>query len=483
MTDRQLTEMLHRIADQARPARVHPDIWPRARRRRRITTVLAVVAVAVVAGALTGTPLLLDRTIPDDFSPARRDPPVVPSTVYPPLTGEDTIVESPPGPAAIVVSGDEELRGSDIWGWEGRSLVIGRDGGYRLARTVGETTAGMADGLLISPDGRQLASQPWLEGASADGGDRTAVFDLTSGKVTEYDGGTPIAWAPDGRSLLVLPTPSLMPDPEVRQLQLRLLDLTTGTVRELPKIRGTYQPGNFVAFSPDSARIAVATRDAIHIVDPNRATVRRLAPLSPGDRLAGPGAWLADGNRIAVFSTDTCEGDTACDESALRRRSWQIGYLDVPTGAPVAGPTLPPARGLAARLLGWQDDGDAVVAVYRPEEGVVKRPDDDSWSETDWWTVGGVELMEFRSDGSQHRLVDLPENVLFVDVPTRLLDSFGGPSASWPEGILRRLLAVAWPFGQCLLFALVVMLALGSWQHHRRRSARRASYRGPEQPA
>ncbi|MBB4962058.1 hypothetical protein [Micromonospora polyrhachis] len=144
---------------------------------------------------------------------------------------------------------------------------------------------------------------------------------------------------------------------------------------------------------------------------------------------------------------------------------------------------MPPARGLAARLLGWQDDGDAVVAVYQPEKGITKRPDDQYWVETDWWTVGGVELLELRSDGRQHRLVDLPGNVLFVDVPAQLLDGFGAPSASSPEGMLRRLLAVAWPLGQFVLLALVVMLLLGSWQHYRRRSARRESYRGPGQPA
>ena len=320
MTDRQLIDVLHRIADQARPARVDPDLWPRAQRRRRITTVLAVVAVTAVVGALTGPPLLLDRGTQDDFRPARPARPVVPSTVYPPLTGEDTIVEDPPGPAAILVSGDEELRGSDIWGWEGRSLVIGRGGGYRLARTVSETTAGMAGGLLLSPDGRHLASGPGLEGANADGSGRIAVFDLTTGKATEYDGDTPIAWSPDGRSLLNYATPLLLADPEVRQLQLRLLDLATGTVRELPKIHGIFRPGNFVAFSPDGARVAVATQDAIHLVDLNQDTVRTLAPLSSGDRLAGPWAWLADGNRIAVFSTNNCEGEATCDESALRRR-------------------------------------------------------------------------------------------------------------------------------------------------------------------
>ncbi|MGW0433553.1 hypothetical protein ACWDV4_13575 [Micromonospora sp. NPDC003197] len=321
-----------------------------------------------------------------------------------------------------------------------------------------------------------------MEGTT-DGSGRTAVVDLTTGKVTEYDGDTPIAWSPDGRSLLILPTPSLLPDPEVRQLQLRLLDLVTGTVRELPKIRGSYRPGNFVAFSPDGAQVAVATQDAIHIVELNQAPVRKLAPLSPADRLAGPGAWLPDGTRIATYTADTCEDGTTCDGSDLRRRSWRISYLDVQSGTLAAGPTLPSARGLAARMLGWQDDGDAVVAVYQPGKGVVKESDDKHWAETDWWTVGGVELLEFRSDGSRQRLVDLPGNVLFVDVPAQLLNSFGGPSASWPEGMLRRLLAVAWPFGQCFLLALVVMLLLGSWQHYRRRSARRGSYRGPEHPA
>jgi hypothetical protein len=113
--------------------------------------------------ATAGLSLLISRQGGKGVSSAASYQPA-PSNVYSPLTGEDTILEAPPGPAAILNAGDHELRGSDIWGWEGRSMIVAQSGSYRLARTVGETSAG-AGGLLLSPDGRYLASQPWIEGS------------------------------------------------------------------------------------------------------------------------------------------------------------------------------------------------------------------------------------------------------------------------------------------------------------------------------
>lgn len=460
--ERELTAVLHRIADQARPARLAPDTWRRGRRRRRAAVSAAVAAVVL---ALAGVPLLVSRAHPGP-APAAGGAPVVPARVYPPLTGEDTIGEDPPGPAAIVVSGDRELRGSDIWGWEGRSLLVARDGGYRLVRTVGETTAGVGD-LLLSPDGRRLAAQQWLEGATRpdDPGGETAVADLSTGRIRRYAGGVPVAWAPDGRSLLVWDVS--VADP--RRGRLGLLDVDSGALRWLPDIKERFRLGNLAAFAPDGVRLAVATTEAVHLVDIARGTVRRLAPLTPAERLAGPGAWSPDGTRIAVWTLGDCLDGQTCGEDRLARRSFTLGWRDAATGAPVPGSTLPRAHGLAARLLGWQRDGAAVVAEYQPEDGLTMRPDDPYWSETNWAAVGGVTLTAFRPDGSRHRLVDLPGGALFVDVPADLMDSFGGRSRPWPEGMVRRLLAVWWPLGQFLLVpAAFVALVAG-----RRLAARR----------
>ncbi|BCL14062.1 WD40 repeat domain-containing protein [Micromonospora sagamiensis] len=467
MSDRVLTETLRRMAEESRPARIPPDTWRRGRRRHRRQVGAALVALVAV---VVGTPLLLPASPDAGPAPAGADRPVVPARVYPPLLGEATVVEDPPGPAVLLVSGHRELRGSDIWGWEGRSLVVGRDGSYRLARTVGETTAG-TDDLLLSPDGRQLAAQPWLEGSQwpDDPVGQTAILDLTTGRVRQHAGGLPVAWAPDGRSLLVMAQST---DGQLGRLS--LLDPASGAVRQLPEITGGFRPGNLAAFSPDGSRLAVATTDALYLVDPAAGTVRTLGALTPRDRLAGPGAWLPDGDRIATWTMGDCEDGGSCDEGRLARRSIRIGYRNASTGDPATGPALPSARGLAARLLGWQRDGDAVVTEYQPEQGLTRQADDAYWSETGWTEVGAVGLWEFRPDGTRAELVELPASALFVDVPANLLDSFGGPSTSRPEGAVRWLLALWWPFGQFLLALGGLVVAGVGWRLAVRRRRRRA---------
>lgn len=472
MSEGRLSEMLHRVAAESRPPRLAADTWDRGRRRRRFTVAAAVVAVtALLAGVPLAAPRLHAAPAPADGGGRR----VVPARVYPPLPGQNTIGEDPPGPAALVVSGDRELQGSDLWTWEGRSLLVGQDGGYRLARTVNQTSAGVDD-MLLSPDGRYLAAQPMIEGTNwpDDPVGQTAVVDLTTGRIRQYTGGLPVAWSPDGRSLLL--RPMTVDDPRLGRLN--LLDVTTGTLRALPEIKERFH-SNLAAFAPDGTRIALATTDALYVVETAGMTLRRLAPLTPRDRLAGPGAWLPGGDRITMWALADCEAGETCDEDRLARRPIRFGYRDATTGAVAPGPALPAARGLAARVLGWQRDGDAVVAEYQPEAGLMKQPDDPHWSETDWYAVGSVTVSEFRPDGSRRRVVDLPQSALFVDVPTDLLDSFGGPAPSRAEGAVRWLLALWWPLGQ-FAGALVVLSALGVLcvRRLRRRARRRAARLG-----
>ncbi len=465
MTEK-LSAVLASLAAQARPASVDPQTWRKGRRRHRLRVAGAVAAVVLAVAAL---PMLLSTATDRALPPAGGADPVVPSRVYPPWTGQATMTESPGGPAAILVAGDQELRGSDIWGWEGRSLVVGRNGSYRLARTVGESAAGPG-GLLLSPDGRYLASMPWVEGSRwpESGEQQTAIVDLTTGTARQLSGGMPVAWAPDGRTILVESGQDGVP---FAVGTLRLLDVASGQTRTLPAVNGTRHLGNFAAFSPDGSRLAVATTSALHLYDLRGGTVRQLTSVNESFRLAGQGAWLPDGKTLAHYVVRSCNGGEACDEGQLARREFQIGYLDTETGLATQGPKLAAPIGLSARLLGWQSDGDAVVAVHSPEAGRGKEANDTYWSEDDWWIVGGVRLIEFRADGSRHELVSLPSSALFVDVPANLLDSFGGPAPNPIEGKLREMAAVMWPVGfVCELFVLLAISAgTLSWLRARRR--------------
>ena len=80
--------------------------------------------------------------------------------------------------------------------------MVGRNGSYRIVRHVNAFDAG--ETLLLSPNGRYIAGDSGLEGAQpgADIANATAVLDLTTGQVRTYDAGRPLAWSPDGASLL-----------------------------------------------------------------------------------------------------------------------------------------------------------------------------------------------------------------------------------------------------------------------------------------
>jgi hypothetical protein len=460
-----LTDVLERIADRARPARVAADTWPKGVRRHRIrvagAALVAVVAVAIAATA--GAGVLGDRLAEPVVVPGESPQPVIPSTVYGPVFGEDTVIESPPGPAGLVVSGSNAFSNVDWFGYEARSLVVAQNGAYRL---VHEMTHSQMDSLLLAPDGGRLAGSSGMEGADRTTA-MTAVLDLRTGAVARYPGGYPIQWAPDGRSIL---THEYRPN-ENGLGHLRLLDLQTGQARELPRIPGRFRVGHFAAFSPDSARIAVAVERSLYVVNLADNSLREVAPLTEQDRLAGPGAWLPDGKRLAVYRFDGCEQESVCDSQALANRVFRIRYLDADTNLPATGPELAPAIGMVARLLGWQRDGAAVVSVHFPEPSAVKRRDNPYWSETEHWTVRSVELSRFPAGGGQpSRLVDLPSGAQYVDVPHELMDSFGGPSRSAAEGTLRWLLTLYWPVGVLEAMALVVaVVAVVLFVRRRRR--------------
>lgn len=460
MSESELREALHRLASQAAPARLPEDLWRRARRRHRRRMVTAIVAV-VLAGTVAVS-LLQDVSTSRGLPPAAPGP-AVPATVYPPVPGERTVLSAPPGPAAILVMSDEgAFSGSDVsWhGYEARNLVVGRNGRYRLLRE--RYGGGM---LTLSPDGRYVAGTTMMEGAGWSEGDVVAVLDLSTGEVRRYRGGTPVGtWAPDGRHLLLWHHDSR---------QLRLLDLDSGTVRDLMLIGDQRMRG--VAFAPDGERIAVQADDTLHVIDLRDGSQRELLDLGTRTRLAGVGAWLPDNRTVAVLDMAGCETD--CDTRALNARVHHVRYVDADSGARVDGPRLDGIVGVGAQLLGWQDDGDAVVTRHDARDGVHNGPLRATWDGTEWSIVRNVELLALHPGGGQTRLVDLPDGALSVDVPRDLIraGAFGGPSASRVEGYVRvalgavsPVLVVLWPLLIPLVLALIPICLTAVTSAHRR---------------
>lgn len=458
MSELRLTETLRRIADQAPTVRLPEGLWRRGRRLRRRRLAAATAAVAVLALALA-VPMVgaVGRGGASWLTPARSGP-AVPATVYPPLLGQATVRASPPGPAAILVSGEGPFAGHDLdwYRFEGRSLVVGRDGAYRLVRTTFGGEAGQS--MLLSPDGRYVTGDNTLEGAQWGWAEPAlAVLDLTTGQVRRYDHGVvAVAWAPAGRRLLVR---------EREPARLSLLDLESGAVRPLLDLGDArFRPAWAAAFSPDGGRVAVQVGDTLHVIDLADGARRVLAELGSRRRLAGVGAWLPDGSRIAVLEMSGCETD--CDNRALNSRVYRIRYLDAGRGVEVSGPRLDEVVAIGCRLLGWLPGGGAVVVRHDANSFVHNGPLPVAWGETDTDVVGSVELIGLRPGGGRARLVELPAGARHVDVPRDLVEAgaFGGPSPSVVEGGVRRVVGAVTPVVLALgpgLVVVVFVLLLG----------------------
>ncbi|MBX6723834.1 MAG: hypothetical protein IRY92_11475 [Dactylosporangium sp.] len=182
-----------------------------------------------------------------------------------------------------------------------------------------------------------------------------------------------------------------------------------------------------------------------------------------------------------------CETD--CDTRALNACVPYIHYIDADSGARVDGPRLDGIVGVGAQLLGWQDDGDAVVTRHDARDGVHNGPLRATWDGTEWSILRHVELLALHPGGGQTRLVDLPEGALSVDVPRDLIraGAFGGPSAPRVEGYLRvalgtvsPALVVLWPLLVPLVLALIpICIAVVARAYRRFRRTRFVSTAGP----
>jgi hypothetical protein len=236
MTEADLVAALDRIAGRARPARLPDDLWARGRRRhrRRLAIGASVAAVVVALVVLVAGPALPGPFGHRAVAPADRDP-AVPSEVGRPWPWQPTVAEAPPGPAAVLVDGIGPFAEFTPTSHDQRSLAVGVNGAYRVIRND--------DGeLLLSPDGRYVASRSTMEETPDWDHFGTSILDLNTGRVRTFGEMSPVAWSPDGRTLLARITSA--------GNRLVLLDTTTGAVRPLFDLVGRV-PEDFAAFSPD----------------------------------------------------------------------------------------------------------------------------------------------------------------------------------------------------------------------------------------
>lgn len=401
-----------------------------ATRRRGVARRMPIVLMA--AGA--GLALVVAGSAALARSPAAPHEPVdaVPASLDLPWHWQATVQADPPGQAAILYGGDA-LRGIDFFDAEGKLAVVGRTGATRLLLYAGVDDITAGEDVHLSPDGRRVA-QAFLpdSGTSADG---MIITDLETGRSVTVPGSagpgccTPVAWAPDGNSLLATQSGDLTWIDGLGMADQRfvLLDLATGTSTVL----GDYQPGHYVrmasrgAFAPDGAHLVLTEGSTVRLVDRSGAT-RWSRDLGPRRYLAGVGAFTPDGQRIVTVTLDGCLQD--CDEAALADRTWRFTYLDATTGADTTGPELAPVTGMAVRALGWIQDRELAVLRYQPARGTEKRAAE-GWDDTGWWETGHITLLGLGPGLTTRTVLEPPDGVLTLDVPADLLAAgrFDGP--------------------------------------------------------
>jgi hypothetical protein len=335
----------------------------------------------------------------------------IPARVYAPLFWQGSVQSAPAGRAALLISGTGPFTATIDIDVEDYALIVSRDGAYRRIGFNALTAAG--EEILLAPDGRLVAATGSLAGANG----TTATLDLTTGAVRSFNAGMPVAWLPDDRLLTY------------GDGQLRLLELSGGTVRDIAAWAPTSPVAAFAAVSPDGSTVVVQNGRKLHLIDLATATQRALDDLAPNQRLAGPGALRRDG-RIGIWTVTGCL--TQCSRDEMAARTSQLTYVDSKTGGVTAGPQVDSVTGPGARLIGWQDDGDAVVLAFAAgradsTSGGSSWPDDDAAS-----SDGPSQLLAMHPGGGHASLVDLPRGAVHVEVASDLLsaDQFGGPAPS-----------------------------------------------------
>ncbi len=395
-----IATVLAAVADEIVPLAPPQDLWRRGRLRRRLrrgATVLSVVGLVAVAVLLpqvrTGGRDSLPPAAPQDALPAR---------VEIPWLWQATVAQWAPGPAAVAFSTSHTIY------LESTGVVVGRGGAYRLL------PMGVGDELgPLSPDGRYaiLLNGPRL-------------VDLTTGASRTLAGaGRPIAWSRDSATLLTMVYQGdavIRYGPDGGQLNnlaepsaISVVDVASGSVRTLGVAEDVtfYSVGSF---APDGSRVVVTVGQddqTLRMLDVSTGSVRWSVPLGLTRSLAGTQAWSPDGKRIALFTFTGCVG-LGCYGDLWRDRQWRLEFLDAATGERIPGADIP-VTGVPSHLLGWRHGTDPVFNEYDdlPGQG------------------GRTRLVAVDPHGHRDVLLVPAAGIDNIDVPLNLVEQgdFGGP--------------------------------------------------------
>lgn len=337
-----LQEELRREAATAKTYDVYARSLATARRTRRRT----VASWAVVVAALSLVVPFVPR--PEPIGVSDGETPSLPDRLGLPAYGSlDATAYPHLGAAAALFSGEGTRFGNFADDADRYGLAGATTDRYRTLHQD------FLDGsAVLSPDGRTVA-----DAATHDEPDYRAVVrltDLTTGRVRWLPGtaSRTIAWSPDGRRLAI---EDISADGGTGAL--RILDIADGraiTLASHPLRQGAFDVT--AAFAPDG-RFAYVYDFRVHVVD---AAGRELLTFPAGGYLlTGKGSWTPDGTSFAMVKrTD---------------KSWTPHWFNASTGHEVPGPGLPAVSGdlsggqaelpedALAHLLGWRDDGTALV--------------------------------------------------------------------------------------------------------------------------
>ncbi|SNT66247.1 hypothetical protein SAMN05421812_13528 [Asanoa hainanensis] len=419
MTSR-LRDSLHAAAADVPTYPVYEKALATARRSRRRAAVTAALVLIALTGVLL--PLTDNRAAKTPAAGAQAQA-ALPDHVGVPPRGSLHATDRPRiGSASVIFTGRAE-------GMEGANeqsivAVVSADSDrYRIIKAQPDTRAG-AD-TVLSPDGREVAFGEWSDNTAgvrivdlATGDSRT----VRSGVASSVDS-TPVAWSPDGRTLVVRDT--LPPaDPGGNQLRDVLsIVAPSGEQIRLAEADRVEELGSPVAFAPDSARLAFQNGRTVSVVDLGG---RRLSSftLPPETQLAGKGAWSTDGRTLTVTRRE-----------GMR---WSLRSVDPATGRDLGALDTPAVSGVSAiRLLGWSADGSARVVAYQPAATAEVRFDIflEMAQRLAYANVSTVQVLALgRGASTPTTLLTAPRGVVAIDVADNVIRGGQVRHANPPTG-------------------------------------------------